>query len=73
MNSHGHFRKRSDLFRVLGQFVAKALLDSRIIDICFNRTFLKPIMGEDVTRSVDTLMVRHKDTTTMWHLVDIIE
>jgi E3 ubiquitin-protein ligase TRIP12 len=33
--------------------VAKALLDSRIIDVSFNRTFLKLIMGEDVTRSVD--------------------
>lgn len=51
-------RKRSDLFRVLGQFVAKALLDSRIIDVSLNRTFLKLIMGKDISRSVETLMVR---------------
>lgn len=52
------YRKRSDLFRVLGQFVAKALLDSRIIDLAFNRTFLKLIMSEEISRSIDTLMVR---------------
>ena len=50
-------RKRSDLFRALGQFVAKALLDSRIIDVSFNRTFLRSVMGEDIPSTIDTLMV----------------
>ncbi|KAL1918123.1 uncharacterized protein VTP21DRAFT_3389 [Calcarisporiella thermophila] len=34
------------LFRVLGQFVAKAMLDSRIIDIPFNPLFLRLVLGE---------------------------
>jgi E3 ubiquitin-protein ligase TRIP12 len=67
------FRKRSDLFRVLGQFVAKALLDSRIIDVSFNRTFLKLIMGEEVTRSVDSLMVRRRELKVTSYPADVFE
>lgn len=51
-------RKRSDIFRVLGQFVAKALLDSRIVDMSFNKIFLKIVMGEDV--------LQYRDSQGMW-------
>ncbi|KDQ11912.1 hypothetical protein BOTBODRAFT_113824 [Botryobasidium botryosum FD-172 SS1] len=47
--------KRSDIFRILGQFVAKALLDSRIIDMSFNKIFLKIVMGEDVPLTITSL------------------
>lgn len=54
-----HFaRKRADIFRVLGQFVAKALLDSRIIDISMSKIFLKYILGEEVPLTIASLKVR---------------
>ena len=51
------FRKRSDFFRMLGQFIAKALLDSRIIDISLNRIFLKLVLGEEVPLTMASLKV----------------
>lgn len=53
VNDGGH--KRTHIFRVVGQFVAKAMLDSRIIDLSFNRIFLKLVLGEDVPLNVDIL------------------
>ena len=38
------------MLRVIGQFVAKAMLDSRIIDLSFNKLFLKFVLGEDAPR-----------------------
>lgn len=43
--------------RVIGQFVAKAMLDSRIIDLSFNKIFLKLVLGEDVPLTIATLKV----------------
>ncbi|EJU03433.1 hypothetical protein DACRYDRAFT_77036 [Dacryopinax primogenitus] len=48
-------QSRLHLFRVLGQFVGKAMLDSRIIDIHFNRVFMKMIRGEEVPLILNTL------------------
>ncbi|KAG8874928.1 Ubiquitin fusion degradation protein 4 [Tulasnella sp. 331] len=48
-------KKRADLLKVLGQFVAKALLDSRIIDISMSKIFLKFILGEDVPLTIASL------------------
>ena len=42
---------------MIGQFVAKAMLDSRIIDLSFNKVFLKLILGEEVVLTVDNLRV----------------
>lgn len=50
-------RKRTHIFRVIGQFVAKAMLDSRIIDLHFNKIFLKLILGEDVPLTIASLKV----------------
>ncbi|KAG6821487.1 hypothetical protein H0H93_010211 [Arthromyces matolae] len=47
--------KRTHLLRVIGQFVAKAMLDSRIIDLTFNKIFLKLVLGEDVPLSIASL------------------
>jgi E3 ubiquitin-protein ligase TRIP12 len=52
------FRKRTHIFRVIGQFLAKAMLDSRIIDLSFNKIFLKIILGEEVPLTLSTLKVR---------------
>lgn len=43
-------QKRTHIIRVIGQFVAKAMLDSRIIDMSFNKVFF-----EDRTRGGDTV------------------
>ncbi|KAJ7066382.1 ubiquitin-protein ligase [Mycena amicta] len=48
-------QKRTQIFRVVGQFVAKAMLDSRIIDLSLNKIFLKIVLGEDVPLTVATL------------------
>jgi E3 ubiquitin-protein ligase TRIP12 len=50
--------KRIYVFRTIGQFVAKAMLDSRIIDITFNKIFLKLILGEEVPLTIASLKVR---------------
>ena len=50
-------RKRTHIFRVIGQFLAKAMLDSRIIDLSFNKIFLKLILGEEVPLTLATLKV----------------
>ncbi|KAI0704459.1 hypothetical protein C8T65DRAFT_741026 [Cerioporus squamosus] len=48
-------QKRTHIIKVIGQFVAKAMLDSRIIDLSFNKIFLKLILGEEVPLNIDTL------------------
>jgi E3 ubiquitin-protein ligase TRIP12 len=42
---------------VIGQFVAKAMLDSRIIDLTFNKIFLKQILAEEVPLTIASLKV----------------
>lgn len=42
-------------FKTLGLFVGRALLDSRIIDLNFNRVFLKMVLNRPVKRSIATL------------------
>ena len=49
--------KRTHLLRVIGQFVAKAMLDSRIIDLTFNKVFLKLVLGEEVPLTIASLKV----------------
>ena len=44
--------KRMHIVCVIGQFVAKATLDSRIIDTSFNKVFLKLALGENVPLTV---------------------
>ncbi|KAF9563919.1 hypothetical protein CPC08DRAFT_632025 [Agrocybe pediades] len=48
-------QKRTHILRVIGQFVAKAMLDSRIIDLSFNKIFLKLVLGEEVPLTIATL------------------
>jgi hypothetical protein len=56
--THLSYRKRTHILRVIGQFVAKAMLDSRIIDLTFNKIFLKQILGEEVPITIASLKVR---------------
>jgi len=48
---------QTKIFKVLGQFVAKALMDSRIIDMSFSPVFLKLVLGQDVPLTLDSLRV----------------
>ncbi|KAJ7210561.1 hypothetical protein GGX14DRAFT_363533 [Mycena pura] len=48
-------QKRTHIFRVIGQFVAKAMLDSRIIDLSMNKIFLKIVLGQEVPSTIATL------------------
>ncbi|KAL0059411.1 Ubiquitin fusion degradation protein 4 [Marasmius tenuissimus] len=48
-------QKKLHVFRVIGQFVAKAMLDSRIIDLSFNKAFLKLVLGEEVPLTIASL------------------
>jgi len=48
-------QKRTHILRVIGQFVAKAMLDSRIIDLTFNKIFLKLVLGEEVPLTIASL------------------
>lgn len=36
------------MFRFLGQFIAKSLMDSRIIDLPFSRTFMKLLLDRQL-------------------------
>lgn len=42
---------------MIGQFVAKAMLDSRIIDLSLNKIFLKIVLGEEVLLTTATTKV----------------
>lgn len=48
-------QKRTHILRVIGQFAAKAMLDSRIIDLSFNKIFLKFILDEEVPLTIASL------------------
>ncbi|KAG2011493.1 ubiquitin-protein ligase [Coprinopsis cinerea AmutBmut pab1-1] len=48
-------QKRTHILRVIGQFVAKAMLDSRIIDLSFSKVFLKIVLGEEVPITIASL------------------
>lgn len=51
--------KRTYVFKTIGQFIAKALLDSRIIDMTFNKIFLRMILGEKIPLTISNLRVCH--------------
>lgn len=47
--------EKASLFRALGTFVAKSLLDSRIIHIDFNSVFMALVVGRPVAHTVRTV------------------
>ncbi|KAH9924830.1 hypothetical protein B0H21DRAFT_781413 [Amylocystis lapponica] len=63
-NENDGGQKRTHIFQVVGQFVAKAMLDSRIIDLSFNKVFLKLVLGEEVSLTIDTLRRVDPDLAT---------
>ncbi|KAI6113129.1 hypothetical protein F5141DRAFT_1188308 [Pisolithus sp. B1] len=54
-------QKRTHILRVIGQYVAKAMLDSRIIDLSFNKIFIKLVLGEEVPFTIDSLRLVDND------------
>ncbi|WFD33071.1 HECT-type E3 ubiquitin transferase [Malassezia sp. CBS 17886] len=51
----GADERQAALFRTLGQFVAKALLDARIVDLPLSPHFLHAVLGREVRRDLGTL------------------
>ncbi|KAI5475050.1 E3 ubiquitin-protein ligase TRIP12, partial [Pseudohyphozyma bogoriensis] len=49
-------KKVLKVFRVLGQFVAKALMDSRIIDVHFSKAFMKMVLEYELPLKASTVM-----------------
>ncbi|GAA5841950.1 hypothetical protein JCM9279_003167 [Rhodotorula babjevae] len=45
-------KKILKIFRILGQFVAKAMMDTRIIDVNFSRTLMRLVLEQDVPLSI---------------------
>ena len=43
------------MYKLLGQFIARSLLDSRVIDISLNKLFLKSVLEEVVPLSVSSV------------------
>lgn len=54
-------QKRTHILRVIGQYIAKAMLDSRIIDLSFNKVFIKLVLGEEVPLTIDSLRLVDND------------
>lgn len=43
------------MYKLLGQFIARSLLDSRVIDISLNKLFLKSVLEEVVPLSISSV------------------
>lgn len=43
------------MYKLLGQFIARSLLDSRVIDISLNKIFLKSVLEEAVSLSISSV------------------
>lgn len=54
-------QKRTHILRVIGQYVAKAMLDSRIIDLSLNNIFIKLVLGEEIPLTIDSLRLVDND------------
>ncbi|GAA5888057.1 hypothetical protein JCM5296_005418 [Sporobolomyces johnsonii] len=54
-------KKSLKVFRVLGQFVAKAMMDSRIIDVNFSRTFMRLVLEQDVPLTIASVKLVDPD------------
>jgi len=50
--SEAEVEKRNKLFAVMGQFVAKALMDSRIIDLNLNRALMKLVLDQEMPLTI---------------------
>jgi E3 ubiquitin-protein ligase TRIP12 len=61
-------KKQLHLFKVLGKFVARSMLDSRIIDISFNPAFFR-IGSSSVTPSIGTVRAVDQDLANSLLLV----
>ncbi len=60
-------RSRLSYFKTLGLFVARALLDSRIIDVNLNKVFLKLLLGRPVKKSIAALKVSQVGLNGLLH------
>ncbi|GAA6035633.1 hypothetical protein JCM8097_004938 [Rhodosporidiobolus ruineniae] len=67
-------KKALKVFRVLGQFVAKAMMDSRIIDVSFARAFMRLVLEQDLPLSIASVkMVDPELGKSLEHLQEYVE
>jgi hypothetical protein len=61
------------MFKILGQFVAKALFDGRITDLALSRTFMKLVLEHEVPLTIAAVKVcTNLDLTNEWALADAV-
>lgn len=63
--------KLKNKFRFLGKFLAKACMDSRMVDIPFSQTFYKWLLGRE--DQIDISDMRHVDNTLHKSLSQLYE
>lgn len=65
---------RIKMFRLLGQFMAKALMDDRIVDISLSRIFARLILGYDVPLTIRSVRAVDKSlAASLEHLQQYVE
>lgn len=52
-----NYSNGTHILRIIGQFIAKAMLDSRTIDLSLNKIFLKLVLDEEVPLTIASLRV----------------
>ncbi|GAA5894262.1 hypothetical protein JCM6882_007615 [Rhodosporidiobolus microsporus] len=67
-------KKTLKVFRVLGQFVAKAMMDSRIIDVNFSRAFMRLVLEQDLPLTIASVKLVDPDLgNSLAHLQEYVE
>ncbi|GAA5832992.1 hypothetical protein JCM11251_006474 [Rhodosporidiobolus azoricus] len=67
-------KKTLKTFRVLGQFVAKAMMDTRIIDVNFARPFMRLVLEQDLPLSIASVKLVDPDLgNSLAHLQEYVD
>ncbi|GAA5940144.1 hypothetical protein JCM10213_008342 [Rhodosporidiobolus nylandii] len=67
-------KKALKVFRVLGQFVAKAMMDSRIIDVNFSRPFMRLVLEQDLPLTLASVKLVDPDLgKSLAHLQEYVD
>ncbi|GAB6020162.1 Ubiquitin-protein ligase [Chamberlinius hualienensis] len=69
----GHVTKIRNKFKILGKFMAKALMDSRLLDIPLSSVFYKWLLGKEATfSSADLEYVDKQLATIIYRMEDVV-
>ncbi|GAA6003606.1 hypothetical protein JCM10207_003505 [Rhodosporidiobolus poonsookiae] len=67
-------KKALKVFRVLGQFVAKAMMDSRIVDVNFSRAFMRLVLEQELPLTIASVKAVDPELgKSLEHLQEYIE